>query len=172
VVDVLRRLSAERESQPPMQLLVRSMVVAANDERDSEVDVVDDAREVIRRPPVLADQRDAVEAVADLRRCFAMPLGAFALPDRPFVPADAEPLEVADDRLLAAGDVPRGVRVVDPQQHPVRQAPGRDGAQCVSDVERAGRARSEACSGLARHPDDANGRRRSPPVRRASRRTA
>jgi hypothetical protein len=169
VVDVLRRLSAERESQPPMELLVRPVVVATYDERDAEVDVVDDTREVIRRPPVLADQRDAVEPVAERLRGFAMPLGAVALPDRPFVPANAEPLEVAEDRLLAAGDVARRVRVVDPQEHPVRQATGRDGAQCVSDVERARRAWSEACSGLARHPDDANGRLRSPPVPRAFR---
>ena len=61
-------VGAERLEQPTVQLLVRPVVEAADDVRDPEVDVVDDAREVIRRGSVLAQQRDPVEAVAELRR--------------------------------------------------------------------------------------------------------
>jgi hypothetical protein len=43
------------------------MVEAANDVRDAEVDVVDDAREVVRRGAVLAKQRDPVRSARRLR---------------------------------------------------------------------------------------------------------
>ena len=56
VVDELGRLRAERLEQPPVELLVRPVVVAADDVRDAEVDVVDDAREVVGRRPVLAER--------------------------------------------------------------------------------------------------------------------
>ena len=116
--------AAERLGEPPVQRLVRPVVVAADHVRDPEVDVVDDARKVVGRGPVLAQERDAVEAVAERRRCLAVALGSLALPHRPLVPREAEPVEVAEDLLLAAGHVPRGVGVVDPQQHPVPQSCG------------------------------------------------
>ena len=76
----------------------------------------------------------------------AVPLGALALQHRAFVPRDPEPLEVAQDRLLPAGDVARGIGVVDPQQHPVAEPAVRDRAQRVAEVERARRARRKADS--------------------------
>jgi len=46
-----------------------------------------------------------------------------------------------EELLLAAGDVTRGIRVVDAEQHPVAEPPVGDGAQGVADMERSGRAR-------------------------------
>ena len=71
-------------------------------------------------------------------------IGALARAHRSLVPLHAEPLEVADDRLLAAGHVPGRIGVVDPQQQPVAERAVRDGAERVPDVERAGRAGREA----------------------------
>ena len=64
VVDVLGRFRAERLGQLSMKRLVRPVVVPADHVRDPEVDVVDHAREVIRRGPVLAEERDPPESVA------------------------------------------------------------------------------------------------------------
>ena len=89
---------------------------------------------------------DALEAVAERRPHLAVPVGALALAHRPFVPRDAEPLEVGDDRLLPARDVARRIGVVDAQEHPVAEPPVRDRAERVADVERARRARRKADS--------------------------
>ena len=55
-------VGAERACEPAVQRLVRPVVVAADDVRDPEVDVVDDGRELVRGGAVLPEQRDAVEA--------------------------------------------------------------------------------------------------------------
>ena len=57
-VDVLGRRRAQRLVQATVQVLVRTVVVAADDVRDPEVDVVDDAREVIGGRAVGAEERD------------------------------------------------------------------------------------------------------------------
>ena len=144
MVDVLRRRRAERLGQLAVELLVRPVVVAADDVRDPELDVVDDAREVVRRGAVLAQERDLAEALT------AEPLGrraievlALALADRALVPVDAEPLEVAEDLLLAAGNVARRIGVVDAQEHPVAEVPVCDSAERVPDVEGTRGARCE-----------------------------
>src|SRR5207244_1257526 len=111
------------------------MVEAADDVRDPEVDVVDDAREVICGTAVLADQRDPVEALAELAAGFPVTVLPLALASRPFCPAEAEPLEVADDLPLPAGHVPPGVGVVDPQKHPVAEPTVGDCAESVTDVQ-------------------------------------
>ncbi len=146
VVDELRRRRPECLEQPPMERLVGAMVVAAHDVRDAEVDVVDDRREVICRRAVLAQQGEAVEPVAERRPHLAVPLRALALPHRPVVPGDPEPLEIPQDRLLAAGDVARGIGVVDPEEHPVPKPPVRDRAERVAEMKRARRARRETDS--------------------------
>ena len=102
VVDVLGRLAAERADQLRLELGVRAMVGAANDVRDLEVEVVDRARELVRRRAVRAQQRRLPEAqralgvrLADRVRRLAMAHEPLALAQRPLVPADAEPVEVA-----------------------------------------------------------------------------
>ena len=70
-MDVLGRFRAERLGQLAVQRLVRPVVVAADDVRDPEVDVVDDARELIRRRPVLAEQRDPRRTGRRLQRVAA-----------------------------------------------------------------------------------------------------
>jgi A/G-specific adenine glycosylase len=122
------------------------MVVAADDVRDPEVDVVDDARKVVCGRAVLAQERDPVEAVSDALGRLAVARAALALPDGPLVPLDLEPAEVVEDRLLAARKVPSGVGVVDPQQHPVAEGAVRHRAKGVADVKRARGARGEAHS--------------------------
>ena len=143
VVDELRRLGAERGEQPTVQVLVRPVVEAAHDVRDPEVDVVDDARQVVRRGAVLAQQRDPVEAGAELFAGLAVPRLPLALPDRPFVPLDTEPAQVVDELFLTAWNVARCIGVVDPKQHPVAYLPVCDSAQRVPDVQRTGRARGK-----------------------------
>ena len=64
VVDELGRARAKRLEEPAVERLVRPVVVPANDVRDPEVEVVDDAREVVGRGAVLAHERDPVEAIA------------------------------------------------------------------------------------------------------------
>ena len=56
MVDVLRRLRPERLVQAPVQVLVRPVVVPTDHVRDREVDVVDDAREVVRGRAVVAPE--------------------------------------------------------------------------------------------------------------------
>jgi hypothetical protein len=128
VMDELGRRRPERPEQPPVQLLVRPVVVPAHDVRDAEVDVVDNAREVVRGRPVVADERRAVEALAQLLPRLEVPLAPVALPHRPLVPVDPEPLQVAQQLVLAAGHVAGRVGVVYPQQHPVAERPVGDGA--------------------------------------------
>ena len=169
VVEVDRRLGAESAVQRGVQLLVRTMVVAADDVRDPEVNVVDDARKVVGRCAVVAPERQSVEALrqACLPRRLAVTLGSRGRPHRPFVPLDAEPAQVLDDRLLPARDVARGIGVVDPEQHPLAEVARRDRAECVADVQRAGRAGREAD---ARHRASApvTSRRRAISRRRSS----
>jgi hypothetical protein len=86
--------------------------------------------------------------LADQVRGLPVPEEALALPHGPLVPAQAEPLEVRDDRLGAALDVPGRVGVVDPEEQRaaplVREPTIRDRAQRAAEVQRARRARSEA----------------------------
>src|SRR6266545_2100995 len=112
--------------------------------------VVDDARQVVRRRPVLAEEGDPVEAVSERRCCLAVAFLALALPHGPFVPGQPQPPEVVNDLLLPARDVPRRVGVVDAKQHPVAQPAVRDGTQGVPDMERAGWAGCETNSGHLR----------------------
>ena len=142
-MDELGRLRAERLEQPPVQSLVRPVVEATDDVGDPEVGIVDDAGEVIRGRTVLPDQRDPIEALAERGARFPIALLPRALTHRPFVPLEPEPLEVADELLLAPGDVSLWVGVVDTKQHPVSERAVRDGAQRVADVEGAGRAWSK-----------------------------
>ena len=106
VMDVLRRLEAERARELLLKLAVRTMVGAADDVRDLEVGVVDDAREVVCRTAVGPKQGQPAEAERalvvldpDARRRLAVPLHPPALTHRPLVPADPEPFEVGDDPL-------------------------------------------------------------------------
>src|SRR5581483_8838792 len=90
-----------------------------------------------------------------LRR-LAVAVAALRLPYRPLLPVEAEPPQVVEDRLLAAGHVAGRVGVVDPQQEPVAEAAVRDGGEGVADVQRPGRARRETdahgrSGRLARH---------------------
>ena len=82
-----------------------AVVGAADHVRDPEVDVVDDARELVRRRAVVAQERRTAESkrasasgspIGAASRCRSC---ALALAHRPFVPADPEPLEVVEDRL-------------------------------------------------------------------------
>src|SRR5947208_7513818 len=144
VVDEFGRRRAERFGEPPVELLVRPVVVAANDVRDPEIDVVHDAGEVVGGAAVLAHKRDPVETVAELPAGLRITSGALALADRAFVPHDPEPGEIGEDRVLAAGYVALGVGVVDPQEHPVSEGAVGHCAQGVADVERAGGAGGKA----------------------------
>src|SRR6185503_7393370 len=72
-----------------------------------------------------------------------MPLPPFALAHRALVPLEREPLEVAQQLVLPARDVPGRIRVVDPQQRPVAERARGHRAERVADVERARRAGSE-----------------------------
>ena len=95
---------------------------------------------------VVAPEHHALEALRQpggVRR-LEVALRAIALADRALVPLDPEPAQVVEDRLLAPGQVPGEVGVVDAQQHPVAEPPVRDRAERVADVQRAGRARREA----------------------------
>src|SRR6266545_2628319 len=67
-----------------------------------------DAREVKGCRAVLAQQRHALEAVAEIDGGVAIAILPLALPHRAFVPRDPQPLEVVDDRLLPARHVPHG----------------------------------------------------------------
>jgi len=147
VVDVLRRARAEGLVEPAVHRLVRAVVVPAHDVRDLEVDVVDDAREVVGRRPVLSQQGEAVETSAERLGRFTVALLPAALPDRPLLPFDPEPPEVVKDRLLPARQVASGIRVVNPQEHPLAEPAIGDGAERVADVERAGRTGREADAG-------------------------
>ena len=135
MVDELRRGRPERLEQAPVQRLVRPVVEAADDVGDAEVDVVDHGGELIGGTSVGAEERDSVEAVAELGARLPVALRALALAHRALVPLEPEPLQVPDDLLLAPREVPSRIRVVDAEQHPVAQLPVCDGAEGVPDVQ-------------------------------------
>jgi len=145
-VDVLGRLRPEGLVQPPVEFLVRPVVVAAHDVRDPEVAVVDDRGEVVGGRAVVTPEHHSFEALRQRRAGLAVPRRAFARPNRPLVPFEPEPREVTEDRLFPTGNVASRVRVVDPQQHPVAEGAIRQRAERVADVQRARRARREADS--------------------------
>ncbi len=150
VMDVLRRLAPECLVQPAVECLVGAVVRAANDVSDPELDVVDDAREVVGGCAVLTHERDPLEAVAERATGLEVLLAAVALTDRPLVPDDPEPLEVAYELLLPAGKVAPRIGVVDPEQEPVATAPVRHRGEGTAEMKRARRARGEADA--RRHP--------------------
>src|SRR5439155_25927302 len=99
-VDVVRRGGAQRLGQRAVQRLVRAVVVPSDDVRDPEIDVVDDARELVRGAAVRPEQLHALEAVGQPRGRLAIALAALALADRALIPLDPEPAEIVEDRLL------------------------------------------------------------------------
>ena len=102
VVDVLGRSRPERLVEATMEILVGPVVVAPVHVRDPEVGVVDHAREMVGRGAVLAEKRDAVEAVrSDPLGRLPVAVLAGALANRPLVPGDPEPREVVEDRLVS-----------------------------------------------------------------------
>ena len=146
-MDVLRRLGAERADERRLQLCIRAMVGAADDVCDLEVEIVDSRGELVGRRAVRTQQRRLAEAkrtfrvrLADQVRRLAVAHEALALAHRAFVPADPEPVEIADDRLPAARDVALGVCVVDPEQERpvvlVGESPVRDRAQRTAEMQR------------------------------------
>ena len=90
----------------------------ADDVCDLELEIVDDGGELIRRAAVGAQKRGAgarkphravlvalrAAALERARRSRRVDLTALALSHRPFVELDAEPGEIAEDRLLATRD--------------------------------------------------------------------
>ncbi len=144
-MDVLGRRRSESFVQLAVKLFVRTVVVSAVDVGDPEVHVVHDARQVVGGRAVLTQERRPAEAVAaKLLGRFAVPLLPLALAHGALVPADAEPLEVAQDRLFPAREVPSRVGVVDSEEHVIALAPVDHRAEGIADVQRAGRARREA----------------------------
>ena len=144
-MEVLGRGRPESLVQAPVDGLVRPVVVAADHVGDAEVAVVDHAGELVGGGAVLADERDAVEPRhPELLRRFTVSLATLRLANRPLVPLHAQPLQVVENRLLAARHVSGRVGVVDPKQQPVAEAAVGDGRQRVPDVQRPGRARREA----------------------------
>src|SRR5262249_58747786 len=99
VVDERRRGRAERGEQPPMHCLVRTVVVAADDVGDPEVDVVHDRGELVRRGSVVAEERHTVEPRAELLRSVPVAVGPIALTYRTVVPLNAEPFEALHNRV-------------------------------------------------------------------------
>ena len=163
VVDHLGQLAAERARDALLHLEIRPVVRSANHVRDPEVEVVDDGRELVR-----GACRRARRSVVPSRASRTEPSSSRSAPPAPsaraaasaytsprslcrtgpFVELDAEPGEIVEDRLLPTLDGSRRIGVVDPQHHDaavrVREAAVRDRGQRVAEVERAGRARSEA----------------------------
>ena len=113
VVDHLGELCSESAGDAPLHRLVRTMVRPPDHMRDAEVEVVGNRGELVGRRPVGTQERHAVEperavrvahgASLPLRRRsrLGVDLRALALAHRPFVPGDAEPVEVGHDRLDA-----------------------------------------------------------------------
>ena len=166
VMDHLGQLAPERPRDPLLHLFVRPVVGAADDVGDPEVEIVDNRCELVGRGAVRPRKRrprkpDRAVHVTDRacleseRRRLGVTLCPFALPDRPLLPGDAEPAEVAQNRLLAAGNGALGVGVVDAQHEDpavlVRERPVGDGAERVAEVERPGRARREADANAGAH---------------------
>ncbi len=91
------------------------MIGAADHVRDPEVDVVDDAaRWKVGEPSSGHSITPRTAAAGSARAASDVPLGAVALAHGAFVPADPEPAEIVDDRLLAPRQVACQVGVVDP----------------------------------------------------------
>ena len=135
------------------------MIGTAEHLRDPEREVVGDGRELVRRGPVRAEEgrslepdRTVASRIAPFSSARAGRRGVESArslwPQRALVPADPEPVEVRQDRVLAPADGARGIRVVDAQnEHAaslVREPPVGDGGQRIADVERPRRAGREA----------------------------
>ena len=135
------------------------MIGAADDVRDTEVEVVDDGRKLVGRRAVRPRERrpgepDRAVLVANRSRLerdrsrLGVTRRSRALPDRPLLPGDPEPAEVGEDRLLPTGDAAFGVGVVDTQHKDSTVLVGvgavGHGAERVPEVKRPCRARCEA----------------------------
>jgi hypothetical protein len=129
------------------------MVLAADHVGNPEIDVVDDAREVIRGPSIRAEKRDPAEpdsafvvVRADFPRGLRVPVGPLALAKRTFVVAHAQPRKILDDRRLRSRH--DAVRIVDSEDEDpsalVRKAAVRNRRQRAPEMKRARRARREA----------------------------
>src|SRR5438034_8361365 len=117
------------------------MVGAPDHMRDPEVDVVDDARELIGGAAVGPQELNALEALRQAGGGLAVAGATVALAHRSLVPVDPEPAEIVEDRLLAPLDVASRVGVVDPQQEGAAEVAVDDRAERIADVERARRTR-------------------------------
>ena len=152
---------AQRLERGLVQRPVGQVVVAANDVGDRVIGVVDNACPVIGRTAVGADDDERADAlagqhqraVAELHargraRRRPVTLGPIALAERSLVPADAQPAQVVDDRLLAAAHRSGRVRVVDPQEHRSLLRAGEEQVgerrQGAAQVQRPGGAGGEA----------------------------
>src|SRR4029453_16179872 len=103
---------AERTRKLLLKRGVRPVVGAANDVRDLEIVVVDDARQVVRRAAVRPKKRRTPEPdrAGRVRAShpgggLPGPLGALALADRAVVPGNADPLELGEDLIDRALDL-------------------------------------------------------------------
>ncbi len=146
----LGELAAERPGDPALRLLVRAMVGAADDVRDAEVEVVGDGRELVGRAsrrrgasvtPSSRSEPSASRAAPPSRsaRCRrrGVDAAALALAHRPLVPGDPEPVEVVEDRLLAAARRARGsVSSIRSTSAPPRSSANRRFATAVSALPR------------------------------------
>ena len=145
VVDVLRRLGAERLEQPPVQRLVRPVVVPADHVRDRRSRCrrrrSRGGRSACRPRATSVVPSKRSPSVGAASRCRSRRSLWRTGPSSHSTPSHSRSSE---DRLLAAGHVPRRVGVVDPQQQPVAERAVRDGAERVADVQRPGRAGREA----------------------------
>src|SRR5262249_59654144 len=114
--------------------------------------------------------------LADRVRSLAMTNGSLTLQERPFVERDAEPIELVEDRLDAAFDVPCCVGVVDAEQERaavlVALRAVRIGAQRVTEMKRARRARGEADPDHGAQASGGPARREKPRRMGTARRTA
>ena len=153
MVDVLRRLEAERARELPLQLRVRAVIGAAHDVRDLEVVVVDDARQVIGRRAVGPEQGCAAKAdrpvgvgLPHARRRLTMTRDTLALAGRSLVPRQPQPLQVFEDRLDRTVHLAGAIGVVDPEQQPVTATPVGDCGEGAAEVQRPCRARRETDS--------------------------
>ena len=164
VMQHLRKPAAERVRHPTLNLLVRPVVGAAEDVGDTQLEVVGDGGQLIRRASILAGKRDAAEADRPVVVVHGPVLQRppdrvgvqsrpFALSQRPFIPCDAEPAQILENRLLTAGDVARRIGVVDSKDEHAAARVGKgavgDGTERVAQMQRPRRARREANAGGA-----------------------
>jgi hypothetical protein len=128
-----------------VQRLVRAVVVAAHHVRDPEVEH--------RRRRLRGDRwrnRPRAATSRPSKRCgrprgrLAVALLAIALAHRPLVPLDPEPAQIVEDRLLATREVAAGSVSSIRSSIVLGEVAVGDRAERVANVERAGRARSEA----------------------------